>query len=89
MENFAPRTPPRNALKERTRYVLQRQARVKAGDFVNFHHISNGKIGSGQVLRKVGMQLPKFPGENVWVVNNGAKVWAVPVSRIFAINSNE
>ena len=85
-DNFAPRTPPRNALVERRRHVLRKQPRIKVGDFVNFHHISNGRLGSGQVLRKSGLKFPKFPGENTWIVNNGAKSWSVPVSRIISVN---
>ena len=86
--NMAPRTPIRNALAERKRNVLKRHPRIKVGDFINFYHISNGRMGSGQVLRKSGIKLPKFPGQNLWMVNNGVKTWSVPVSKIISVNVN-
>ena len=83
---LAPGTPIRNALKERTRKVLKRHPRIKVGNAVNFYHISNGRMGSGIVLRKSNATLARFPGENLWVVDNGNKRFAVPVSRIVSVN---
>jgi hypothetical protein len=86
--NNMPRTPIRNALKERSRHVLRKHPKIKVGEAVEIYHVSNGRMVAGIVLRKSAISLPKYPGQNHWVIDNGAQRYTVPFSRIYKVDVN-